>query len=388
MRVTLAVVAATMIASGSVGHAQEPLDGYVIARKACAATVSIRNAESETGPSLSVDRAYRVIGENRVNGSHYYVVVPQAEPARRWIEKSCGDWVKVVARAEAFDRPGGSVSDGGADEPRPGGTDMGGDPASGGSASGGTSEGDTNGPGPVVADGGGSADSDGGAGGSGGGGAHRNLLLAISWQPAFCDTRPNKTECRSQTSERFDADHFSLHGLWPQPRGVEYCSVSAQQKSDDKAGDWDKLPPVEVDAETRAELAKVMPGTQSMLERHEWTKHGTCYKTTADEYYDDSLAVIGAINASKVRDLFAGAIGRSLTRDEIRAAFDESFGAGAGERVRVSCSRDGNRRLIGELTIGLVGEITDEPDVSALIAAARPTDGGCAEGIVDAVGFQ
>ena len=66
------------------------------------------------------------------------------------------------------------------------------------------------------------------------------------------------------------------------------------------------------------------------------------------------LAVIGAINASKVRDLFAGAIGRSLTQDEIRAAFDESFGAGAGERVRVSCSRDGNRRLIGELTIGLV----------------------------------
>ena len=378
MRVTLAVVAATMVASGSVGFAQEPLDGYVIARKACDATVSIRNAEAETGTALAVDQAYRLIGENRVNGSHYYVVVPQAEPARRWIEKSCGDWVKVVARAEAFDRPGGSVSDGGADEPQPGGTDMGGDPAGGG----------TDGQGPVVADGGGSPGNGGGGSGGGGGGAHRDLLLAISWQPALCDTHQSKTECRSQTSDRFDADHFSLHGLWPQPRGVEYCGVPATQKSDDKAGDWDKLPPVEVDAETRAELEKVMPGTQSMLERHEWTKHGTCYKTSADEYFDDSLAVIGAINASKVRDLFAGAIGRSLTQDEIRAAFDESFGAGAGERVRVSCSRDGNRRLIGELTIGLLGEITDDPEVSALIAAARPTDGGCTEGIVDAVGFQ
>tara|TARA_R110002020_G_scaffold414458_1_gene623927 strand:- start:155 stop:871 length:717 start_codon:yes stop_codon:yes gene_type:complete len=227
-----------------------------------------------------------------------------------------------------------------------------------------------------------------GGSGEGNGKVPRDLLLAISWQPAFCDTHQSKTECRSQTSERFDADHFALHGLWPQPRGVEYCDVPARQKSDDKAGDWEKLPPVAVDATTRAEMEKAMPGTQSMLERHEWIRHGTCYQTSADEYFDDALAVLGKINASKVRELFAGAIGQTLDRDQIRAAFDQAFGAGAGERVRVSCSRDGKRQLIGELTIGLVGEITAEPDVSALIAAARPTDGGCNEGIVDAAGFQ
>ncbi|WAP68574.1 ribonuclease T2 family protein [Jiella pelagia] len=371
MRILVLSAAFTAGLLGSTALAQEPLDGYLVARKACKATVSIRNAASEAGTALESGRAYHLIGENRLNGTHYYVVVPGAAPERRWIDKTCGDWVKLVASADAFERPGsggaiavedvdvsnGAVAETGGGKAEPA--------AEGGAAPSGTS-GD----------------------GAGNGKVPRDLLLAISWQPAFCDTHQTKAECRSQTGDRFDADHFALHGLWPQPRGVEYCDVPAKQKSDDKAGDWDKLPPVEVDAETRAEMEKAMPGTRSMLDRHEWTRHGTCYETTADEYFDDSLAVLNRINASNVRELFAGAIGQTLTRQQIRAAFDEAFGAGAGERVRVSCSRDGKRQLIGELTIGLVGEITADPDVSALIAAAKPTDGGCNEGIVDPVGFQ
>ncbi|MBO0902122.1 ribonuclease [Jiella sp. MQZ13P-4] len=221
-----------------------------------------------------------------------------------------------------------------------------------------------------------------------GGGRPREFVLAISWQPAFCETHANKAECRSQTATRFDADHFTLHGLWPQPRGREYCGVSARQRSDDRAGRWEALPEVAVDAETRAALAEVMPGTRSALERHEWLRHGTCSGTSQDAYFDDALALVGAINASKVRDLFGAKIGGSLTQAEIRAAFDESFGAGAGKRVRIACSRDGDRRLIGELTIGLVGEIRPDPDLAALISAARPTDGGCNDGVVDAVGLQ
>ena len=37
--------------------------------------------------------------------------------------------------------------------------------------------------------------------------------LAISWQPAFCETLPRRRECREQTHDRFDASHFFLHGL-------------------------------------------------------------------------------------------------------------------------------------------------------------------------------
>ena len=42
-------------------------------------------------------------------------------------------------------------------------------------------------------------------------------VLAASWQPAFCATSAGqgKAECVSQTADRFDATHFSIHGLWP-----------------------------------------------------------------------------------------------------------------------------------------------------------------------------
>src|SRR3546814_10932851 len=51
------------------------------------------------------------------------------------------------------------------------------------------------------------------------------FVLAVSWQPAFCETRPAKPECVTQDEDRFDASHFALHGLWPQPRGNVYCGV-------------------------------------------------------------------------------------------------------------------------------------------------------------------
>jgi len=47
-------------------------------------------------------------------------------------------------------------------------------------------------------------------------------VLAVSWQPAFCETRPRLPECRSQTADRFDATNFTLHGLWPRPRSRAY----------------------------------------------------------------------------------------------------------------------------------------------------------------------
>ncbi|RYE83257.1 MAG: ribonuclease, partial [Hyphomicrobiales bacterium] len=48
-------------------------------------------------------------------------------------------------------------------------------------------------------------------------------MVAASWQPGFCETQPDKVECLDQGESRFDADHFALHGLWPEPQGREYC---------------------------------------------------------------------------------------------------------------------------------------------------------------------
>jgi ribonuclease T2 len=213
-------------------------------------------------------------------------------------------------------------------------------------------------------------------------------VLAISWQPAFCETRPNRPECETQTAERFDAGNFALHGLWPQPRSRDYCGVDAGTVEQDENGDWAGLPKPELSAELREELERVMPGTQSALDRHEWIKHGTCYQGDAERYFRDSVDMLEAVNASTVRELFSASIGEELTQDEVRAAFDHAFGDGAGERVRLSCIEDGGRRLIDELTIGLTGEIDGPQSFADRIMNARPTDGGCNGGIVDPVGLQ
>ena len=93
-------------------------------------------------------------------------------------------------------------------------------------------------------------------------------LLAINWQPAFCETHQNKTECASQTEERFDASNFTLHGLWPQPRNHVYCNVSSKIKNLDRAKQWSKLPSIGLSDELLKELEVKMPGVASNLHLH------------------------------------------------------------------------------------------------------------------------
>jgi ribonuclease T2 len=130
-----------------------------------------------------------------------------------------------------------------------------------------------------------------------------------------------------------------------------------------------------------------MPGTQSCLDRYEWTKHGSCYKKPEQTYFEDTLALLEQLNSSAVQKLFAGNIGKKVTAKAIRKAFDQSFGAGAGERVKISCQPDGKRSLIVELQIALKGELGKAKLADAL-KAAKGSASGCKEGIVDPAGLQ
>ncbi|MCV9999840.1 ribonuclease [Pararhizobium sp. YC-54] len=211
-------------------------------------------------------------------------------------------------------------------------------------------------------------------------------ILAVSWQPGFCETRPNRTECAGQTEERYDATHFSLHGLWPVKKS--YCGVSAEIKARDRKGDWLDLPQLAMAQETAAQLLVAMPGTQSGLDRHQWLRSGTCHGGTAQDYFSVQLRLLEEINGSAVRKLFASRLGREVTEGEVKQAFDESFGAGAGKRVRMRCQKAGARNVVTGLTIGLSGDVSANAGLSTLILAAGDTDFKCAKGIVDAAGIQ
>jgi ribonuclease I len=61
---------------------------------------------------------------------------------------------------------------------------------------------------------------------------------------------------------------------------------------------------------------------------------------SADEYFSRAVALVDQLNASKAQGLFASNVGGEITGKAIRDAFDESFGEGAGDRVRVSWQAD------------------------------------------------
>jgi ribonuclease T2 len=210
-------------------------------------------------------------------------------------------------------------------------------------------------------------------------------VLAASWEPSFCATEPRKPECQIETPSSADASRLSLHGLWPDPD--EYCNVPRDVVAVDKQSRFEALPPVNLSTSVRDALSQVMPGTKSALERHEWVKHGTCAAgATPDAYFAAATALMAQLNASNVGALFASNVGAQITTAQIQKAMNDSFGAGAGDRIRVSCKGSHENRMIMEFTIALQGQVDEKSELAELIAAAPPTaDSGCPSGLVKAV---
>jgi ribonuclease T2 len=324
------------------GFAQVKMDGQFVASKTCPAVVSIKKGTNPDNVSVVAGESYRVLGKNKDEATHYWINVPGAQPAQRWVALDCGSTNDVaVAPAQTQAANGGAAVNTpmGTVKPKP----------------------KPKGPRDGVP----------------------FFVLALSWEPAFCEAMKGKTECQNQSATSFEATHFALHGLWPQPRGNQFCGVDPKLAALDDQHQWDQLPEPQLSPETKAALTKAMPGTQSGLERHEWTKHGTCYPgANAEQYFKDEIRLAEAVNASPVQEFMAANIGKRIEMRDLRAAFDKAFGAGAGERVRVSCDKQGR---FSEMTIGLKGDISSGADISTLIAASETTDMGCPAGLVDAV---
>ena len=131
-----------------------------------------------------------------------------------------------------------------------------------------------------------------------------------------------------------------------------------------------------------------MPGTESALERHEWTRHGTCSGASPDVYFANAVRLVREVDGSPVRDLFAEHVGQDLTVDQIRSAFDSAFGEGTGQHVGVVCYGKGNGRLITEVRVYLAGEVTDTTPFKQLLTNAPKAPESCPSGKVDPVGFD
>ena len=309
-------------------HAEVAMTGSFIATQTCPAYQSVRKSTNPGGVNVEQGKTYDVLAKNKPDVTHYRIVVEGAQPAERWVWASCGHY-------DATGRPARSAAN----------------PA--------------------------------GVNAAGEAGARATHVLAMGWEPAFCAKHQDKTECRELTATSFGATHLSLHGLWPQPRGTQYCNVAPDLKQRDQNHDWNNLPEPGMSADTLKRLSGVMPGVQSNLQRHEWIVHGTCFGGGADGYFARAASLAEQVDASQVAKLFVGNAGQSLSAEAIRAAFDDAFGAGAGARVAVSCSGRGAARKITELTINLAGDVAGRAGLGDLMRATKAVPPGCPGGLVD-----
>ncbi|MCI0666472.1 MAG: hypothetical protein L0Y38_01185 [Methylococcaceae bacterium] len=320
-RLLFAILCCALFFSPDRGAADNRIDGYFIAGDRCRALSSIRNNTNPGNVRLTVDRAYEVIAKNRTDATHYRIRIKNASPSERWVPAACGKLLSDC-REQTSGNP------------------------------------------PLPATG-------------------PDYVLALSWQAAFCQSHQQTAECRSQTAERPDAMQFSLHGLWPQPQSNVYCGVPEAVRQQDSRRLWEQLPDFDLSQGIFTRLAETMPGVASFLHRHEWTKHGTCYAATAEEYFRESILLTDQVNASGVRELFAANIGQTIAASDIKARFDAAFGTGAGTKVRVEC--DGG--LVSELRISLRGNIDGDTRLSELLQNAEPPSSSCQNGRIDRVGF-
>jgi ribonuclease T2 len=101
------------------------------------------------------------------------------------------------------------------------------------------------------------------------------------------------------------------------------------------------MPSVDIGGDVRATLQSLMSDASS-LAPHEWYAHGTCSGVTPDVFFSDAAAL--AQQARELLDpMFADAEGGRIALSAVRDKFDAEYGAGAGERLRLSC-----RNVTGE----------------------------------------
>ena len=323
------LLTALMLADSA--RAGAPATGTVSAAQACAAYVS-KNKRSNPGQvSLKVGESYQVFAVDRPATPFWYRIrVHGAHPPERWVSKRCvmGD-VQVGDGSHGGGRAGTCNTAGLAD----------------------------------------------------------SHVLALSWQPAFCETHREKPECRTDSSDAGQARHFTLHGLWPNKKACgthyNYCGEIKSQ-----SGHFCNYPMLDLRAAVRKELEEIMPSAAagSCLQRHEWFKHGTCQTHwTIDGYFEHAVDLARQFNESGMAYFMSRNMGREISEQSFHERVDCALGADAHKRLQLRC-RDGN---LVDVYVNLPATLSKAESLGELMKRAEPKySSNCGNSFrIDPVGY-
>lgn len=212
--------------------------------------------------------------------------------------------------------------------------------------------------------------------------------LAVSWQPAFCETHRGKPECKITDSKVYQASHFTLHGLWPNKKecGIDYGLCGKYKQQVRSFCDYE---PVPMKAETMKTLGEVMPSVAqgSCLDRHEWYKHGTCQVAwDADQYFGTAVRLVKEFNDKGMSQFMVQNTGKKVATEDFLKALDKAFGQNARKRINLGCDKQGN---LVDLFITLPKDIPTTAALADLIQKAPENfSNRCGESFsIDPIGY-
>ncbi len=315
-----------------------PIEGTFTATRSCPAYVS-KNKQTNPDSVQSVSGTiYPLLEANQaVNPTWYRVRIQGVQPPERWIDVQCGT---VSTGNRSTRAPGSTPIVGNRSTSTPSSTTItaGSTPSAG--------NGDCHKAG--LADG---------------------YVLAVSWQPAFCEVRHGTPECNAMTPQAWAAHNFTLHGLWPNRAqcGTEYdfCGQASGPRAFCTYPSLPISPPVE------QALEQVMPSAAagSCLQRYEWYKHGTCQTTwNVDTYFTLATTLTRQFNEAGICAFVTRSTGATVATQDFLKEIDRVLGAGAHERMKLTC-HDGN---LTDIFIALPATLpTTAPSLRTLIQQAK-----------------
>lgn len=169
-----------------------------------------------------------------------------------------------------------------------------------------------------------------------------SYVLALSSQPGFCETygyEAGKPECRKLSKDSYQANHLTLHGLWPNMdvcgQHYGFCGVRARANHCD-------YEPIALSPEVSNELKNLMPSFNygSCLERHEWNKHGSCQILSADGYFSLAMRLSKEADQSTFGHYLTQHRGQTVTLSALHEVIKQTFGSLNGGKIYLGCKHN------------------------------------------------
>nr|WP_315392971.1 ribonuclease I [uncultured Duganella sp.] len=302
------LAAILLVFTATASRASESANGTFTATQSCEAFSSFARQNNPGAQKVVPGTEYTVREINKVDYDWIRVEVPGASPSLRWVRKECG--TPELGERLTKARRG-----------------------------------------------------DGGAGGSCDiANKQDSYLLAITWQPGFCEHvkyNGKKPECDAMNSGALQAKNLNLHGLWPNKKecGTNYGSCKGEQFS--------------LKQETIDKVAPWMPNFyyERTFGAYEWNKHGKCQSLSPDDYFLKAVAAVRVVNDSEVGKIVLGSVGKSFRVNEFFDRVKARHGAQVASSITLVCTQ---RKYLQEIRVSLPLEFSADGDLAAMVGNAAP----------------